>query len=439
MYQQNIENHMITAPHQRAVGREKLAYISVAVTVAVIIALSTVVQVSGAVIASGSLTVTSQTKSISHLTGGILSEMNVKEGQRVRRGDVLLRLDTSVTETSAEVSSESVSALVARQARLEAELSGKARPVVTLDGPQANDPAARTAALREQQLFEARRAETGAQVGMLAARQSQLRAEIVGLRSRIASLRRQQALLAPELQGLRELYKQELVTINRLNEIERSNVALRGEIASLEASIVQAQARIAETAREMSVYRQTLRSSAGQELNQVVTALAEGKLRSVDADDTLQRATITAPQDGYVDSIAFATPGSAIPAGQAIMRIIPARDNLIAEAQISPSDIDQVRLGQKVRLRFSSLQGSNSPEIDGKVTFISPERIEDPRTGMPYYRIRVAAEHGELRAIGSSTLSNGMPVEAYIATDAKTFMSYLFKPLIDQIQRAFRD
>jgi HlyD family secretion protein len=187
----------------------------------------------------------------------------------------------------------------------------------------------------------------------------------------------------------------------------------------------------------MGLYRQTLRTSAGQELNQVVTALGEGRLRTVDAQDALERATIRAPQDGLVDSIAFVTPGSAVPAGQPILRIVPSNDNLVAEVRVSPGDIDQVRVGQPVRLLFSSLQAARTPEVEGTVRFISPEKIDDPRTGQPYYRVHVAGYRGKLRYAGGAQLANGMPVEAYITTESRSFMSYLLKPILDQIERAF--
>lgn len=417
--------------------RSRIAYLSIGITVATITALSTVVTVAGAVIAPGNLSASSQTKLITHPTGGVLSELLVADGQRVAEGQVLLRLDTNVAQTTAAVSADGVAALAARRKRLEAELTGAGNAQFAAIDSVDRDPAIRTSIAREQELFQARRAETEAQVGMLAARLRQLEAEITGHRSRIASLRNQQSLLAPELEGLRKLYQQELVTINRLNEIERSDVVLRGEIAAAEASIRQAQARMTETSREISYARQNLRTSAGQELNQVVTELGEGRLRLVDAGDALERATIRSPQSGVVDSVAYVTPGSFVPPGQTILRVVPDQDKLLAEVRVNPADIEQVRVGQDVRLRFSTLQLEKSPEILGTVAFVSPERVEDPQTGQPYFRVKIDSSSQELTAIGKTALVNGMPLEAYISTGEQSLMSYLLKPLIDQIRKAF--
>jgi HlyD family secretion protein len=427
----------IPLPETRLQRRSRVAYASVGVTLAMLVALSTVITVSGAVIAPGSLSSSSQTKLITHPTGGILAELLVSDGERVAEGEVLLRLDTNVAETSAVVSSDSVAALTARRERLQAELNGAGGADFAAINDGIGNPAIRISVARERELFQARRAENDARVGMLTARRGQLEAEIAGHRSRIASLRRQQSLLAPELEGLRQLYQQELVTINRLNEIERSDVVLRGEIASADASIRQAQARIAETSREISLSRQNLRTSAGQELNQVVSELGEGRLRLVDAGDALERATIRAPQAGLVDSVAYFTPGSFVPPGQTILRIVPDNDKLLAEVRVNPGDIDEIRIGQDVRLRFSSLQSESSPEIRGTVAFISPERNEDPQTGQPFFRVRIDSNGDDLDAIGETALVNGMPLETYISTGEQSLMSYLLKPFLDQIRKAF--
>lgn len=423
---------------QIASRKRTKAYICIGGAIGAVVMLSTVVQISGAVIAPGSLTAASQTKTISHPTGGTLAQILVSEGQAVKRGDVLLEFETSVTAAAAERSGENLSALAARRDRLEAELAGSSKANFGEPAATAMDPAMQGSIARERKLFEARQAGAGAQIGMLVARRRQLEAEIAGLRSRISSLRRQKALLAPELSGLRKLYNEELVTINRLNEIERSDVALRGEIGTLEANIVQNQARITETDREIAFNRHNMRSLAGQELNQVVSDLGEGHVRSVNAYDVLDRSKIRAPQDGLVDSIAFITPGSAVPPGQTILRIVPSDDNIIADVRVNPSDVDQIKVGQRVTLKFSTIQAAQAPEFDGTVTFISPDLAEDARTGQPFYRVRVAVLNDKFEKVGFNKMAIGMPVEAYIQTGSTSFMKYIFKPLMDQIGRAFK-
>lgn len=403
-----------------------------------IIVLATIVQISGAVVAQGNLSAASQTKSISHPIGGTLARVVVKEGQFVRRGDVLMEFETNVTAATAERSGDNLAALAARKERLEAELSGSSRANFDKTPASSADRAGEEAVARERKLFEARRASTSAQNAMLSARRNQLEAEIAGLRSRVASVRTQKALLAPELAGLRQLYKEDLVTINRLNEMERSDVALRGEIATLEANIQQSMARISEINREMGYNNFAARSMAGQELTQVVTELGEGELRLVNATDVLDRASIRAPQDGVVDSIAFITPGSAIPPGQPILRIVPSNDALIAEVRVAPGDIDQVKVGQTVKLKFSTVQASQTPEFDGTVQFVSPDLSEDPRTGQQYYTVRVATADKSFDKKIFKKAAVGLPVEAYIQTESMSFMRYIFKPLMDQISRAFK-
>lgn len=437
-----IQNHdfdMSAGAALQTASRKRIkAYIFIGATIGAVVMLSTVVQISGAVIAPGTLTAASQTKTISHPTGGTLAQILVSEGQAVKRGDVLLEFETGVTTAAAERSGENLSALAARRDRLEAELAGVSKASFGEPAATGVDPAMQESIARERKLFEARQAGAGAQIGMLLARRRQLEAEIVGLRSRISSLRRQRVLLAPELSGLRRLYNEELVTINRLNEIERSDVGLRGEIGTLEANIVQSQARISEIDREIVFNKQNMRSLAGQELNQVVSDLGEGHVRRVNAYDVLDRSKIRAPQDGLVDSIAFITPGSAVPPGQPILRIVPSNDNIIADIRVNPSDVDQIKVGQQVTLKFSTIQASQTPEFDGTVTFLSPDLAEDTRTGQPYYRVRVSTINGKFEKNDIKKMAIGMPVEAYIQTGNISFIGYIFKPLMDQIGKAFK-
>lgn len=399
---------------------------------------ATLVQISGAVVASGALGVTSQVKILTHPTGGVLSELLVRSGARVTAGQVLMRLDTNVTETGAALTGATTDELRARRARLEAERDGAGSIRFPDALRSSSSPSASQAMVREQRLFQLRRNEQATQVALLREREVQLLAEIDSYQVQIAATREQERLIAPELEGLRTMYERKLVTLNRLNQLERTAVSLEGTAASLEANIAQARARIAEIRQQLFSVERSARSEAGTELANVINAVNDAEVRSVSARDTLDRSAIRAPQAGIVDKIAYSTPGSFVPPGQAIMEIVPVGDELQVEARVSPADIDQLRVGQPTRIMLSAFNAQTTPEFPGRLTFVSPERSVDERTGESFYRVRVSIDQAAVQREGL-TLSPGMPAELFITTGNRSLLSYLLKPLMDQIGRAFRD
>ncbi len=424
---------------ERLSRRSQLALASVGALVLVGAALSTVVQISGAVIARGEVAAESRSKSITHPFGGVLQQVLVRDGMRVKAGDVLMRLDANVSQAGATYSSENVISLRAIKARLESEIAGA--PSVKFPDDLARSTSADVLAVvgRESQLFQVRRAQQAAQVAMLRDQERQVSAEISGYRQQILANSRQLSLLAPELNGLRGLYKEELVTINRLNEMERANASLIGEAGTLQARVAQAGARIGEIRQQINATQQSARASAGNELNQVVSTLSEGKIRQANAVDGFERTVIRAPQSGIVDAIAYTTTGSAVPAGKELLRIVPDRDAMVVEARVATNDIDQVRVGQPAKVRFSGFNAQTTPSIEGVVNFVSPDRISDERTGMSYYRISISVDSNKFKQQTGNGVTPGMPAEVYITTVSRSFMAYLFKPMIDQIYRTFRD
>lgn len=401
--------------------------------------IATLVPISGAVIAAGETGAEARFKSIVHSTGGVLSELLVRDGQQVRAGQILMKFETSVTEPGARYAGESLTSMVVRKARLEAETRGTSTFVLPADLPGAGTQEAEQAIAREQSILAIKRSELGSQQSMVEDQKRQIQAEIAGFRDQIAAVGRQRSLIAPELRGLRDLYRKELVTINRLNEAERNDVTLAGENATLLSRIKQSNARLAELENRNRSLRETARSAAGSELSQLVLALADGQVRQAGASDAFERSTVRAPQAGTVDSLAFATIGSAVPAGQEIMRIIPQSDRSVVHARVSPADIDQVKVGQVARVRFSGFNQQSTPEVEGKVVFVSADRTDDPRSGVPYYRVSVAINAAAFEKQTKLRLTTGMPAEAFITTTSRSLGSYIFKPLLDQLSRAFRD
>lgn len=398
------------------------------------------VPISGAVIAAGEVGSESRAKSIVHPAGGVLAELLVRDGDRVDEGQILLRFETAVTAPGAQYSGESLTALLVRKARLESEVRGLASVELPADlVAQADQPDVAATLDRERQVLAIKRSELTSQLAMIEDQKRQSEAEIAGFKGQIGAISRQRALLAPELRGLRDLYQQELVTINRLNEAERGDVSLASEAATLQTRIRQVQARLIELDNRARSIRDGARTAAGTELNELVLALADSRIREAGASDAFERSVVRSPKAGVIDSLAFTTVGSAVPAGQEILRIIPQAEAMVVQVKISPGDVDQVRVGQSARVRFSGFNQQTTPEVPGKIIFLSADRAEDPRTGAAFYRANVSVDAQVFRRETGLQISSGMPAEAFITTAPRSLISYIMKPLADQISRAFRD
>jgi HlyD family secretion protein len=215
-------------------------------------------------------------------------------------------------------------------------------------------------------------------------------------------------------------------------------VRLDGERAQLVATTAQAKGRIAEIELEIIQIDQKLRSEVGAQLADLRVKLSELEERKTAAQDQLDRLTITAPQAGTVHDLAVHTIGGVVKAAEPLMLIIPSATALAVDAKITPGEVDRLHVGQKVALRFSSFNQQTTPEIDGRLARISADVLKDERTGLSYYTARIEISADQLDRLGMIKLMPGMPVEAFIATEERTVLSYLLKPLSDQVMHAFR-
>jgi HlyD family secretion protein len=396
--------------------------------------------ISGAVVASGSLVVDSNVKKVQHLTGGIVGELRVRDGDRVRAGDIVVRLDETVAHANLAIVSKGLDELMARKARLESERDGSDEivfPAQLLAGP--GDPDRAAAMDSERKLFNLRRTARSGQKAQLQERVAQLQEEITGLTAQQNSKAKETGLIERELAGVRELWKQNLVQLTRLTALEREAARLDGERGQLIAAAAQAKGKIAETALQILQIDQDIASDVAKELREVDGKIGEFIERKVAAEDQLKRIDIRAPQDGTVFQLAVHTVGGVITAGDPIMLIVPEADNLSVEVKANPQDIDQLQLNQKAILRFTAFNVRTTPEIEGIVTRISADTSSDQRTGQSYYTIRIAMAADQLERLGDVKLLPGMPVEAFVQTGDRTMLSYLIKPLHDQFMRAFRE
>ena len=407
-------------------------------TFAILLTLATIVPIGGAVIGSGQVGVESRVKRIAHPTGGVIAEIAVHNGEHVRRGQVLMRLDDRVTGADATYSNLTVEQLLAQRARLEAERLGTGAIAFPAELTGSNSPTAGKAMDEERRLFAIRRAEQAQLRAQLAARVVQLDQEIAGYRAQIAALRRQRSLIEPERRNVKELWDKELVTISRMNQLERTAVDLDGNVAALEARIASTRAGITEAREQMIQIGETRRAQAGQELGQINTALNQQQLRSVAAGDQQTRSEIHAPYSGTVEKIAFAAVGDVVKPAEPIMEIVPDSDQMIVEAFVKPEDVDQVHNGQRATVRFSSFNRAATPEVAGHVTYVAADRTENPEARQSFFLVRIAVDQAALRHEGLK-LRSGMPAEVYVQTGDRPLLSYVFKPIRDQFARAFRD
>ncbi|MEA3028238.1 MAG: rane fusion protein type secretion system [Alphaproteobacteria bacterium] len=395
---------------------------------------------SGALIAQGSVVVDSNVKKVQHPTGGIVGELRVHDGDRVKQGDIVVRLDDTVTRANLAIITKGLDELYARKARLESERDGTSTVKFPADLlARAKDPDVASILDGERKLFQLRSSARTGQKAQLRQRVEQLNEEVRGLRAQSVSKEKETKLIDREKDGVYDLWKQKLVPLTKLTELERAAVRLEGEAGQLIAQAAQAAGKISETELQIIQVDRDLSSEVAKETREIEGKIGEFVERKVTAEDQLRRVDIRAPQDGMVFQSNVHTVGGVITAGDAIMLIVPDADNLTVEAKVNPQDIDQVRPGQTALLRLSAFNQRTTPEIYGTVTRISADASTDQRTGQTYYTIRIAMPGDEVAKLGEVRMVPGMPVEAFVQTGDRTMISYFVKPLHDQLMRMFRE
>ncbi len=398
------------------------------------------VPISGALIAPGAVVVDSNVKKVQHPTGGVVGEVRVRDGDLVKAGDIVVRLDETVVKASLAIVVKTLNGLWARASRLEAEQRGVDKikfPQQLLD--QGGDPDVRDVMASETKLFEVRVNGRSGQKAQLRERVIQLNEEIAGLTAQEQSKDKEISLVEKELIGVRQLYDQHLVQISRLTTLERDAARLNGERAQYIASRAQAKGKITETELQIIQVDKDMVSEVSKDLREANDKIGEFVERKVTAEDQLRRIDIRAPQDGMVLQSTVHTVGGVITAGDAIMMIVPQADALSVEAKVNPQDIDKLQIGQKTLLRLSAFNQRTTPELNGAVTRVSADVTTDQRTGQSYYTIRVSMPPAEVARLGDNKIIPGMPVEAFVQTGDRTMFSYLMKPLSDQLMRSFRE
>ena len=397
-------------------------------------------ELNGAVIAPGQVVVNSNVKKIQHPTGGVVGELRVRDGDRVKRGDVLLRLDDTQTRASLAIVVKALDELTARRAREEAERDGLEAATFPRELIARMDNADVANAVNgELRQFETRRLAREGQRSQLKQRITQLNEEIRGYEAQRNSKSTQIGWVEKELKGVTELWEKKLVPYTRVTALERDKERLEGERGQLIATVAQTRGRITETELQILQIDQDMRSEVGKDLADIRGKIAELVEKKIAAEDQLRRIDVRAPLDGVVHQLAVHTVGGVLAPGEVAMLIVPEADALEVEVKVQPQDIDQLQPGQQAILRFSAFNQRTTPELIGEVARLSADVSEDAKTGMRYYTLRISVPQSEIARLGGLKLMPGMPVESFVQTSSRTVASYLLKPLSDQASRAFRE
>lgn len=395
----------------------------------------------GAIIAPAAVVVETDVKKVQHQLGGIVAELKVRNGDRVKAGDLLIRLDATLTGASLSMVEKTLDELMGRRARLLAEREASQSiefPSELVERARAGTDAERILA-GERRLLEARKAAQFGQEAQLEEQIAQFRQQVVGLEAQRDAKAQEISFIREELRGVESLHKKNLLPLNRVTALRREATRLEGEKGQIISNIAQAKGKIAETRLKIIQVAQDIHTEVLRQLREVEGRMGELMERKISAEDQFRRTEIRAPQSGIVHQLAVHTVGGVIGPGETLMMIVPQTEGLSIEARVPPQHIDQIRLGQDVQVRFTAFDQNTTPQLSGSVSLVAADITRDQRTGQPYYAIRIAVPDEQIARLNDLQLVPGMPAEVYLQTHMRTALSYLAKPLTDQFSRAFRD
>jgi HlyD family type I secretion membrane fusion protein len=396
--------------------------------------------------AEGTIAVSGNRQAVQHREGGILTKLNVVEGQTVKKDQPLLEISSSDVVAQERSLSGEVIALLALRSRLLAERdrrSNVAAPAefVALAG---DDAALANDALQGQRLlFEARRSSVSTQRSALGQKIGQHSQQINGLNHQITSNRKQQDLTRAELEGLSTLIDRGFVSINRVRAIERSAAQLDGDFGSYQSDIARTSQAIGETRMQIQAIDRSMAEEVAAELRDTQIKLAELQPKLVAAKENLRRAVVRATANGRIVGLNVFTVGGVVAPGEKMMEIVPQDRALVIDGKVAPTDADDLNVGMETQVRFSALQQRNIPILKGKITKVSADGFEDDRSGMRYFKIEVIVPPSEIAKIvqvrGDTGLRAGLPAEIMIPLRKRSALSYLFEPLSQSLWRAGRE
>lgn len=397
-------------------------------------------EIAGAVIGSGAVTVVGKPKSIQHLDGGIVKAIHVASGDRVAAGDVLVELDETMIAANLAIYRSRLRDALALRSRLRADVADLPEMETPSDIVERYQLGEFATAMEQQRLVRAASSLTrDAQLRRNDEKIAQSENQIVGLQNMIVEERAQIASYEDEHRAIATLVRKKLTAKSRLLSLERATADMRGQIAENEAEIARIRNMIAETHLAKLQLQREFREKVAADLDAAETK-ADELMQQIEATaKQLSRVAITAPVAGIVHELSTYTIGGVVQPGQTLMQIIPQTGEYEIDLSVDTRSIDQIHVGQEVTVRFPAFHARTTPELVGHVRSMSPSSVTDEKSGISFYRVVVDLDGGEVARLGGKVLISGMPVEGFIRTDDRTVLSFLTKPLIDNLRWAFRE
>jgi epimerase transport system membrane fusion protein len=375
---------------------------------------------------------------VQHLEGGIINDIFVENGESVEQGEPILELDRTQSLAGLEIANSEFIALRALEIRLIAERDVHETPDYPAEFLALGDKA-EVETEAQIEIFNARRSAFEGSIEVLGQRIEQLRSQIVGLKALKDSKDELAKSFQEELEDIRALLDQGFADKNRLRAVERNVASFKGEAAELLASISSTEVQIGETQLQIIQQEREFQNNVVSELSGVQTNVSSAIERVTANEDVVSRKVVRAPESGLVNGLQVHTIGGVITPGMRIVDIVPQEEDLIIEAQVTPSDIDRVEVGQQATIRFSSFGMGTVPTIYGEVINISADSMVNESTLLSYYLTRVEVSPDSLDSLGDLALIPGMPAEVFVATGSRTLVEYLMKPFSNAMARGLRE
>jgi HlyD family secretion protein/epimerase transport system membrane fusion protein len=397
------------------------------------------VPLDGGAVAPGIVNPDSGKKTIQHLEGGIIAELPVREGERVKAGQPIVVLESTQARAAHETLVQQRLSLVARKARLEAERGGFARiewPAELRMVPANIKPVLDA----QQEVFETRRQTHASRREILAQRIEQLLHQIRGYEAQALSASKQIGFVAEELSAKEFLVRRGLIPKPEALRLKRTDAEISGKLGEYEAEIARARQQIGEARLQILAVDAERADQIAGDFEKVRGELADVNEKMLASADVVRRTVVAAPVDGTVVDIKFKTLGGVVQRGEPMLSIVPTDDELIVEARLTAVDVKAVHAGLQARLNLSAWSSRLVPKIPGIVRTVSADRLTDEATRQSYYLARIAVDRPTLQRLAPGIdLIPGMPVEVLVVTERRTMLDYLLRPFDDALWRSFRE